>query len=690
MDAIPQELRSLRQWITWTLTPEGDKVPNGRTNMRGDWGPFATGPRIGFVFSVDDPYCGIDLDDCLTEQGLTERAAEVLERFRGLAYAEVSPSGCGIKLITRAKKKDNTRCALDGWLECYEKGRFFAITGNVVEGFETIGDGQASLDWLCDKYLKNPTPTYTPKMRISKALSDRAWAYVEAADMPAEGGRNNTAFRLSGHLAAMVGDDGERLDGSEILEMMAWWNSRLLSPLSDKELGNVVKSSFQNGTPREAKESEVKIVEVLPIDWAKLSSQRDNDEIDDEEFCQAIVPACGLLRDIHHFYGQKAYRRSHVMGLACAVSLCETIFGRRIRSHTDLRTNDYNLILATTGAGKEACESTITALLEKADLSLSSMIPPDVQSGNGLMKAVSTHPSAIWVCDEFGKILQSVLDKKGNQHVRNIGTHLLKIYGKSSGSYGGAAHSDGVRNRVIQPCLTVLGLSTSSTVFDVVSTEQVSDGLIGRIAFWPVQNRPEPRDDMGIAQPDPTLIEKIRSWLEWKPVSSADYPQPATLEMSNEAKDRWRGHASAINERMKAETELKAAIWSRVAARTMKLAMVHRAARVDTNPAATNWDFILIEKEDVEWAIGLSNWLARIACGLIRENVYDKSGNKAKAILLKALESQQEVIKRDLLRAFRSLTAGDLQAAADELGLETFTLETKGRPKVAYKRKGNL
>lgn len=428
--------------------------------------------------------------------------------------------------------------------------------------------------------------------------------------------------------------------------------------------------------------------DILPINWTLLNQQRDNDEIDDEEFCQKIVPATGLLRDVHTFYGQKAYRRSHVMGLACAVALCETIFGRRIRSHTDLRTNDYNLILATTGAGKEACEGTITALLERAGET--AMLPPDVQSGNGLMKAVSTRPASIWVCDEFGKILQSMLDKKGNQHIRNIGNHLLKLYGKSAGSYGGAAHSDGVRNRVVQPSLTILGLSTSSTVFDVVSTEQVSDGLIGRIAFWPVQDRPEPRDDMGIAEPSPELIERIRNWIAWQPLSSGDYPNPATLSMSDDAKARWTRHAKEINEKMSSESELKAAIWSRVAARTMKLALVHRAARVDTPPASTNWDFILVELADVQWAIVLSNWLARIACGLIRENVYDKSGDKAKKILLKALESQQEIIKRDLLRAFRSLTAGDVQAAADELGLETFNLETGGRPKVAYRRKGNL
>jgi hypothetical protein len=345
-----------------------------------------------------------------------------------------------------------------------------------------------------------------------------------------------------------------------------------------------------------------------------------------------------------------------------------------------LRTNDYNLILATTGSGKEACEATITKILDAADPACRHIIPPDVQSGNGLMKALSATPCAIWVCDEFGKILQAVLDKKGNQHIKNIGNHLLKLYGKSNGRYGGAAHSDGVRNRIIEPHLCVLGLSTSSTVFDSISTEQVADGLLGRIAFWPVQDRPDPREDMSISEPSEALIQAVKGWVDFEPKGGGDIIQtPETIVMSAEAVDRWREHARNINQRMKSESEMRAAVWSRVAARTMKLAIVSRCSRLDVTPILCQWDFVQVEVEDVSWAVCLSNWLARISCGLIRENVVDKSGNKAKLLLAKAIaDSPGGVNKRSLLRACRSLTAGDLQAAADEMGLLTVKRQKQG------------
>lgn len=533
-------------------------------------------------------------------------------------------------------------------------------------------------DYGCDTWV-NSARTEVEKTSWSVILESRGWQLVrqrgEAQDWRRPG-------KKSGSLSATT-----NYGGSGRLAVFSTNCQPLEADLSYDKFGFVCAVDFKDD-PIAAARTICPPPAILEIDWEALAAKSEAEEIDDEDFCQAIIPASGLLRDVYQYYGQKAYRRSHVMGLAVAVSVCETLFGRRIRSHTDLRTNDYNLILATTGSGKEACESTVASILDAA--SDTAMIPPDVQSGNGLMKAICMRPASIWLCDEFGKILQAVLDKRGNQMLKNIGTHLLKLYGKSAGIYGGAAHSDGVRNRIVQPCLTVLGLSTSSTVFESITHDQVADGLIGRIAFWPVQQRPEPRDDLTIVTPSEELTARVKSWLDWMPVSSSDHPMPATLAMADAAKHRWSQHARDINSRMDSESELRAAIWSRVAARTMKLAMVHRAARLETEPARTNWDFVLVELEDVEWAVSLSNWLARIACGLVSQNVYDKSILKAKEVILKALEVQDEVGKRELLRACRSLTAGDIQSAADELGLETTKSTTKGRARVVFRRRVNL
>jgi hypothetical protein len=699
---LPPELTSRPQWLTWRLV-DGQKIPNGKSNDPSTWCHFheiEEFDKIAFVFSENDPFCGVDLDDCILEGEVSDWAQEIMDRFKGFAFAEYSPSGTGIKLIVRAKKPAGSRCSNSKGVECYDHKRFWAITRNTVKGFESIGDGQEQINWLIEKFLKGePQPvatkqTFSGFSFVPKSLVERAEKYVDNAESPLEGGRNNAAFSLAGHLFAMV-QDGARLSKSDVLSMVQRWNDKLPSPMTWKEIESVVESASKNGTPRDDKEglaididAGVDISGILNQMWAsKQQEDADFESDSDEDFCIAMVPPSGLLREVFDFYCESAYRESHVMGLAVAVSLCETIFGRRVRSHTDLRTNDYNLVLAGTGSGKENCESSITKILNAADPSGSMLLAPDIQSGNGLMHAVAGSPCSVWVCDEFGKILQAVLDKKGNQHIKNIGNHLLKLYGKSAGTYGGAAHSNGIRNKVHQPHLVILGLATPSTVFDCVSSENVSDGLLGRIAFWPVQDRPEAKLDLEIVQPSEKLTSQVQGWIQFNPGGgnlSAENPIPETLKMSIDAKARWQEHSKQIDDRMHNESEARAAIWARVAARSMKLSLVARCARMETLPSATCWDFVQIEIQDVNWGIKLANWLAKIACDLVRENTIDKGKAKAKAILLEAVKNGP-VNSRELLRAFRGLSAGDLSAAATELGLTIRQDRTpKGRTRVFY------
>jgi len=264
--------------------------------------------------------------------------------------------------------------------------------------------------------------------------------------------------------------------------------------------------------------------------------------------------------------------------------------------------------------------------------------------------------------------------------------HLLKLYGKSGGVYGGAAHSDGVRNRIEDPHLVVLGLSTGSTVFGAITSDNVSDGLLGRIAFWPVQERPEPKIDLEIVEPSSELIEAVRSWIEFSPGGNlgSQFPKAETVRMSADAKQRWQDHALAIHQKMAGESESRASIWTRVAARAMKLALTHRIARLEFIPGECQWDFIQVEIQDVNWGIKLANWLAKIGCGLVQENTVDKSVANAKGILTKALTKTDTIVKRDVLRMFRNISSGDFETAAAELGLVATSVKTRGRPKVVY------
>ncbi|HOI54186.1 MAG TPA: hypothetical protein PLP01_02950, partial [Phycisphaerae bacterium] len=115
----PARLRELRQWVCWRYESEPGgrfrKVPcDARTGRpasstdRATWGTFdeaieacAAGggyAGVGFVFAEGDPYCGIDLDDCIDDGNtLAGWAAEIVADLA--SYSEVSPSGHGVKVF---------------------------------------------------------------------------------------------------------------------------------------------------------------------------------------------------------------------------------------------------------------------------------------------------------------------------------------------------------------------------------------------------------------------------------------------------------------------------------------------------------------------------------------------------------------------------------------------------------------
>jgi hypothetical protein len=147
---IPDELKQHARWVAWKYSPDGQrwtKRPinprsggNAKSNNPGTWATYeeALGavlayPDIaGIGFMLGDGWVGVDADHCYSVlDGFTELAQSVLDSVLG--YAEFSPSGKGVKIITRGTIPQSKADGTLG-LEVYDRLRFFTVTGHAVPG----------------------------------------------------------------------------------------------------------------------------------------------------------------------------------------------------------------------------------------------------------------------------------------------------------------------------------------------------------------------------------------------------------------------------------------------------------------------------------------------------------------------------------------------------------------------------
>jgi hypothetical protein len=171
-----EELQQRPQWVNWTAEPRRDggaKPPyqtgsdsRASTSDPATWGTCQEARKavesgqhtgIGYVFSEDDPYTGIDLDKCRhPETGVIRPwALRIIARFN--SYTEVSPSGTGVHIYVKGRLPGAARRR--DQVEAYSSGQYFTWTGEHLRDTPTtIEPGQGQLDELY-QWLSRPTAT---------------------------------------------------------------------------------------------------------------------------------------------------------------------------------------------------------------------------------------------------------------------------------------------------------------------------------------------------------------------------------------------------------------------------------------------------------------------------------------------------------------------------------------------------
>jgi len=159
---VPEELQNTPQWVSFQIgpNPEGGKPKkapinpktgnHAKSNNLKTWSLFEKAIEftlkeklngIGFVFTKNDPFFGIDIDNCVFRGVDNNKAIEAMHYLK--TYTEISPSGEGIHIIGIDKSGGGENFKYP--FELYWNKQYFTFTGKVYPGYDKMRDCQNEL-----------------------------------------------------------------------------------------------------------------------------------------------------------------------------------------------------------------------------------------------------------------------------------------------------------------------------------------------------------------------------------------------------------------------------------------------------------------------------------------------------------------------------------------------------------------
>ena len=725
---IPAALSALPHWVLWTATDRNGKptkLPkqvNGSAAKSNDpttWTEFdsaadaydpAIHAGVGFVFSKDDSFIGIDLDGCRDpETGKVEFwSQKIVDEVA--SYTEISPSGTGLKIfaesstqLAKGRKKElpvERVCGKNPGIEIYSTGRFFAVTGNVFDGHGEVRDATSAVDKLLATHWPNERPADPPLWRSDDAVVERARKYVlQIPGAVAGSGGHNTTFTVANRLV-----NGFGLRKDQALSVLKEWNQTCQPVWSDFELQHKIddaeKQPGERGYLRDASPerwddltNRVDVSELLQTDCANASKSDDaltfeeleelaaNEEIEETEATSLPIPlpkevfenAPGFIGLFFNYLMDTAQKQLPEAFIAAAIAVMSAATGQTYRfpyGQWDTRSNLYLVCLAGSGAGKDYARTVISKLIRQIDTGImrGMLGPSKFASDAGMLSSLDIQSRQIWLMDEFSKFLGSLSSNKSGSHITNIAELLLELFSESANpAYNAKAYAEAKKSITLnQPHAVIYGTTTPDDCWQSLTLDQVKDGLAGRLLFFEDQYS-APRNDTTV-QPDvdedgcvivdnSSLREELPAEIVAIPAACYDQAEVVNVRILHDAWARLDEHHRRIDRLRLTEDPMRAALWSRAGEKTSKLSMIAALARGEA----------VITIDDVNWAILLTNALTRRMVRRVGSSVSENQQDSNVKKMLSIIEKAGGISRRDLTRRTQMFTSRDRSSILNDL-----------------------
>lgn len=618
---LPMELRALPQWVV----ASADKVPlSPRTGQPASvtdpntWATFEEAVRtgmkhVGFVLAEWDPYTIIDLDNkpskpCTPEQWA--RHQKILEAFD--SYTERSASGTGYHIIVKGRipagvHRDN--------VEVYSSARYMICTGDVVRN-TPIADYQQLLDVL---YGEMKPADVVELDDVEGIMSDEE--VVEMAMRAANADKFNELCR--GDWQAMGYESQSEADFA-LLAILAFYTR------SNEQVRRLFRMS-NLGLREKAQKND----KYLNFALGKIRAQQPP-LVDFEELKANLAPATsipeaptpapapcikdtapvvpgvslppGLVGEVAQYIYQTAVRPVPEIALGAAIAITAGVCARSYNiSGSGL--NQYLILLAKTGAGKEGAvtgiDNLIAAIRPQVPTVDQFIGPSAFASGQALIKVLDDRPCFVSVLGEFGLTLQQLCDPRASSPQIMLKKVLLDLYSKSGWNkvLRSSVYSDTDKNtKIVQaPNVTILGESTPESFFEGLDSIHIAEGLIPRFSVIEYTGPRPPRNRNANTPPSQQLVARF-SELVAVSLTTANNGTCANVQMESSAiqlMDEFDAKADGMINAAGSDVDMQ--LWNRAHLKALKLAAV---IAVGCNPHApvvtpdiARWSIDFVERD---------------------------------------------------------------------------------------------
>jgi hypothetical protein len=682
-DRIPYEMQAWPQWVVWKYE-ESDggkptKVPysplfRGHASVTnpGTWGTFeqavtayntANGELagIGFVLTRHDPFGFIDLDDAWQKMGdgsfkypdpaaIFERQQKVYSEFG--TFAEWSPSGTGLHLIVKTPPVPNGRKR--SAIEVYTQERFMTMTGNVYGDERPIED-RGELYHMLWSQMGGPAAIYSNVGNAPETADDNT-IIMRALDAV-----NGEKFRtlLEGRWQELYGSQSEA--DFAFVDIIAFYTQNreqierifLASPLGARDKAkrrNYREYMVNKAFDRQLPPVDVEGLAFLKAQFEAMLANPDSGAASEEgstpaapahepgKALAATPPIAdgydpvklfppGLVGEIAEFIYAAAPRPVREVALVGALGLTAGIIGRAYNvSGTGL--NQYALLIAPTGTGKEGINAGISKIMKAVVGTIENGVasarmfigPAEIRSDAALLKWLAKSPCFLSVTGEFGLRLKSMAQPNASSSELGLKRVLLDLYGKSG--HGNVlnpmAYSDKEKNTdpLSAPSFSMVGESTPERFYEVLDEHMISEGLLPRFTIVEYRGKRPPLNKAHVqAVPGFALVDKLKIIVNHclEIMQKGGVQNVHMTEDAEQLFDQFNAFCDAqINDQQARETNRH--LWNRAHLKAMKLAAL---VAVGVDPYAPVIDFMT-----AEWATSLvvkdaENILARFEAGEI-------------------------------------------------------------------------